>query len=700
MSISTENKYLKIEEKLLSNRVLTDLSEFDIDEGALEIVYKKIQTRECSNIGGIKWHKNVLDTISNNKNSRFVQTFESIETQLILNNQNFEKFPSDFMYCLLCRHVYTCSTESPIEQVEITNIANSPRTNDADTVTFRQNNQNQAKNRSTIVRSLTKRASRLSKILDKPLIKICEPKRKTKHEAVGQLVLSSMSIEQMTNSFISNKGTFDRLKHYVDDEKWIVDRIHTGQGYKSVLYRNDIKRQFVYAHQGDQTQYSDFHDLFKSQTEKNNIEPFFYSILANLVLASQTELVWKYTEECVKASKDKSYSLSFTGYTFGAWLAEQSVYFCHKDFDFENTRAVTFESPGSYDYLERLNLRNVYNPETKFDLDQLDLRTYLTGPNFINTSNTHVGKMYRLFVTDSPDYSKEMKEFATHLIAKFPTYYLKMKFNDFFNEQIKENVHKFAYFLNGLKSLFVNGLDLILNEFDEAEQRPKAYIKVLDWPKVDFEPNDNFKDNFQTIPRRLLKEACDFIPGIEMIPLNFRKLAIKLVSILPEKALEAVSQAYMSGFTVIINFLIEILNGNFSAEQCLKYFALNENPTKKGKELVYDSQSFKLLYEAHYREENVNFFQEEVKTLTRGSMENYLYQLQLNQNDINKLKNKLIVRQLKYLVSCFEMDNSDGNKYIIKVSIFEKRSYICIYLGLNFKRQKSSLSIRFLLKCY
>ena len=52
--------------------------------------------------------------------------------------------------------------------------------------------------------------------------------------------------------------------------------------------------------------------------------------------------------------------------------------------------------------------------------------------------------------------------------------------------------------------------------------------------------------------------------------------------------------------------------------------------------------------------------------LTRGSLENYLYQLQLNQNDIGKLKNPLLVEQLKSLVALFEMDNSDGAKYLIK----------------------------------
>ena len=60
------------------------------------------------------------------------------------------------------------------------------------------------------------------------------------------------------------------------------------------------------------------------------------------------------------------------------------------------------------------------------------------------------------------------------------------------------------------------------------------------------------------------------------------------------------------------------------------------------------------------------FFSLDKVKLSRGSLENYLYQLHLYQNDISKLKNPLIVKQLKSLLSLFEMDNSDSTKYLIK----------------------------------
>ena len=57
-----------------------------------------------------------------------------------------------------------------------------------------------------------------------------------------------------------------------------------------------------------------------------------------------------------------------------------------------------------------------------------------------------------------------------------------------------------------------------------------------------------------------------------------------------------------------------------SDEQCRKYFALtakniDASPTsnKNDKQLVLETKAFKLLYEAHYREEDVNWQQEEVR---------------------------------------------------------------------------------------
>ncbi len=40
---------------------------------------------------------------------------------------------------------------------------------------------------------------------------------------------------------------------------------------------------------------------------------------------------------------------------------------------------------------------NIISPETNFDMRNLDITTYLSAPNFVNTSNPHIHKAYRLF---------------------------------------------------------------------------------------------------------------------------------------------------------------------------------------------------------------------------------------------------------------------------------------------------------------
>jgi hypothetical protein len=89
-------------------------------------------------------------------------------------------------------------------------------------------------------------------------------------------------------------------------------------------------------------------------------------MLSNLEIADQTILAYIRTRECVELSNRLGYSLLFTGYSFGAWLAEQSVFFCHKDFKKRDVRAVTFESPSSKEYLDIMNKGNIYSRETIF----------------------------------------------------------------------------------------------------------------------------------------------------------------------------------------------------------------------------------------------------------------------------------------------------------------------------------------------
>ena len=171
-----------------------------------------------------------------------------------------------------------------------------------------------------------------------------------------------------------------------------IEKAFSKHGYKSLLYRNNETKQFVLAFQGATLKVRDF--FIRND---NQIASLIESVLGNMNLATQSYYAFLDTLKGVESCRENNCSLSFTGYGFGAWLAEQSVFFAQKDFKFHDVKAVTFESPGSFEYLNMLNDTNVNNRENYFDLNRLDITTYLSSPNFVNTCNKHLGKVFRIF---------------------------------------------------------------------------------------------------------------------------------------------------------------------------------------------------------------------------------------------------------------------------------------------------------------
>jgi hypothetical protein len=127
----------RLDDILLANKVFTDLSEFELnnDEEShhlmqliLDRILAKLSTSESSNIGSIKWSKSLIEKITSTIITPtllpLIQSikaqFDCIERQLTLNNElSSERFPNDFIYCLLCRHVYTCGNEDDKDQDKV-----------------------------------------------------------------------------------------------------------------------------------------------------------------------------------------------------------------------------------------------------------------------------------------------------------------------------------------------------------------------------------------------------------------------------------------------------------------------------------------------------------------------------------------------------------------------------------------------------
>ena len=466
--------------------------------------------------------------------------------------------------------------------------------------------------------------------------------------------------------------SFERLPIFkkIIDDGWKVKRVNIDQGYKSILYINDKRKQLVLAFQGVQLEIEDF--FLKDQ---NQISSTVYSVLSNLDIAFQTVLAYIDTQECVELSKKTSYSLTFTGYSFGAWLAEQSAFFSHREFKKRDVKAVTFESPGSKEYLDILNKKNVYSHETSFDLRDLDITTYLSEPNFVNTCNSHLNKVFRLYldvdklVDKASNFAKERNDFFLELIQKIHTDFMKKKIKKCYIENIQNKAHEFSFYLNGIKSLFSNGLDAMLKQFDPITERPKKFRKVLDWPKVDFNPSEEFKDHVKNLFN--FESAFDLIPLGQVVPKIVKNITTKMLGKVSKAAVGYVSENFLGGFTVIVNLLFEIKDGNLKNEQCLKCFQLGdvmkyETGSGKNKDNIYKTRTFELNYQAHYSLIEVDYCIETIQTLTPGSLEYYMYKLKHGKH--SKWSNNMIVeRQLRELVKLYEIDNPNDKEFILKL---------------------------------
>jgi hypothetical protein len=92
----------KLVEILRENNFVTDLKEFSIDANILQIILGHIKKE--SRICKIIWNEFSYKNIKFSKN-HVTSLLNNIEEELIENTQIFEKFPSDFILCLMSKHV-------------------------------------------------------------------------------------------------------------------------------------------------------------------------------------------------------------------------------------------------------------------------------------------------------------------------------------------------------------------------------------------------------------------------------------------------------------------------------------------------------------------------------------------------------------------------------------------------------------------
>ena len=175
---------------------------------------------------------------------------------------------------------------------------------------------------------------------------------------------------------------------------WKVQQVHNknDSGYYGVLYKNKDTHQLVLAHRGTGS--------------LKSVKADIAEVVSNSETIGQKGDTYDACKQAVKYANEHKYHLSVTGHSLGAWLAELSLYFIehrkmNRDF---RVKAVTFDSPGSSNIMEALK-SNINNKDT-LDTKNLNIVTYLSFPNIVNSFSKHTGKHYCLF----PSFQKFNKE--------------------------------------------------------------------------------------------------------------------------------------------------------------------------------------------------------------------------------------------------------------------------------------------------
>lgn len=207
---------------------------------------------------------------------------------------------------------------------------------------------------------------------------------------------------------------------------------NAADSYFGAAYCNTDKRHIIIAHRG-------------TQDKRDWLTNFD---LINRHLNEQEASAWNFSKEIIE-KHGPTYSYSFTGHSLGGWLALISLYKYKDELvngkadPYQDGFAVTFDNPGGEQLLEALQPR--VSKDYRIDVSRLDITSYLSYPNLVNTTMGHVGSVY----------------------ASFPKMDLSW---------IQKNTLLFT--------IKTHDKQLFLNSFSKNTGLPEKCFYVLDWPRV------------------------------------------------------------------------------------------------------------------------------------------------------------------------------------------------------------------------
>lgn len=407
-------------------------------------------------------------------------------------------------------------------------------------------------------------------------------------------------------------------------QNWSIFKIYhypSLGGYYGVTYLNKSTNQVILAHRGTTFQWA---DLIKKESAVN---ADLKGILGGQIISQQLG-AYKALKDTLLVVNNNNYNFSTTGHSLGAWLAELTIYFSYNDFNHRNIKAVTFDSPGSVLHIDNFK-SNIINYDTEFDIKILDITTYLSAPNLVNSCNKHIGKVYRIFPKIIlPKAVQKGKKWYSWILDKFG------------------KTKNKRYSMDGLWSLSSHTLDTILTTFDPASGKPSKYLEILDWPAVKYMPRN----------QRGVTLLHNFVGSIVNI-------------IIPDKILDFANIIKDSTIFNLLTLVDEIAKGNIDQSQYLNYFQYIEDSINtegnsfEVKQKLLDEELFSLNYEGHYRTKNVDLFTDLLIGKKNKRIADW-YLKELKKISQNQLEYNLSGNQLRELREEYDI-TFDNSHYII-----------------------------------
>jgi len=426
------------------------------------------------------------------------------------------------------------------------------------------------------------------------------------------------------NSVLGDLVTVD-LSFNVHNEQlkdWRVERVYDdtqNSGYYGVIYKNDKTHQVVLANRGTE-------EIIKGLLNKNSDwKTNFEEILGGNIVVGQQARNLQATEEAISIAKKAGYRLSFTGHSLGAWLAELSAFYSYAYFDYQNIKAVTFDSPGTVPMMEKLQ-SNIRNKNAHVKLENIPVVTYLAGPNPANCCNSHVGEVYRVHPTMkwTEQFENKIPDFIKNAVG----------------DKMKAGLSIEGHFLSG-----------ILETFNPETGKPRECKKMLDWPRMEYNGDEK---SFAHQGKEVLKEA---IGKSSASPLAQKGANLTLDYIIGDRTL-----------MTIIGFLKNVVKNEINQNQYWTYFThidlekQGEENSEQKTQVSFDNR-FTLITLAKYREGQ----DRHVMKLTTGSVDKYLYKLDEFKEKLKEDKDVLpmLKIQLEDLLANFTIERNGVQNILI-----------------------------------